>query len=88
MEEENIIELTGEDGRQFKFEILAYTKEKGENYAILYPTNGETELYIVKVEEIPDTDECVYTMVDDPELIDIIYNRYKESNPEGINFED
>ena len=88
MEEENIIELTGEDGQQFRFELLAYTKEKGETYAILYPTNGDEELVIVKVEEIPDSDECVYTAVDDPELIDIIYNRYNDANPEGINFED
>lgn len=88
MEEENIIELTGEDGQQFKFELLAYTKEKGETYAILYPTDGDTNVLIVKVEDIPDSDECTYTMIDDPELIDVIYNRFKESNPEGIDFQD
>ena len=37
MEEENIIELTAEDGKKYQFEILAYTKEQGEIYAILYP---------------------------------------------------
>ena len=88
MEEENIIELTSEDGQKYKFELLAYTKEQGETYAILYPTNGETDLYIVKVEENPNSDDCIYTMVDDPRLINTIYNRYKESNPEGIDFQD
>lgn len=88
MEEENIIELTAEDGKKYQFEILAYTKEQGEIYAILYPTFDSTDLYIVKVEEDPDSDTCSYTIVEDEALIHKLYQRYKDSNPEGIDFQD
>ncbi len=88
MEEENIIELTAEDGKKYKFELLAYTKEEGELYAILYPTFGPTDLYIVKVDEDEENDVYSYTVVEDQALIHKIYQRYKESNPEGVEFAD
>ena len=86
--EENMIELIGDDDKKYKFEILAYTREQDELYAILYPTDGEKELYIVKAEEDHQSDQVVYTMVEDQALIDRIYKRFKESNPEGISFQD
>ena len=88
MEEENIIELTAEDGKKYQFEILAYTKEQGEIYAILYPTFDSEDLYIVRVDGDPDSDTCSYTVVEDKDLIHKLYQRYKDSNPEGIDFQD
>lgn len=88
MDDNNIIELTGEDGEEYEFEILAYTKEKGRDYAILYPLFGPTEVFIVEVKDGPTPDTCTYEMVDDPYLLKLLYQRFKDSNPEGISFED
>lgn len=87
---ENAIILTDENGVETPFEFLDMVEYKGEEYVILIPVDDEEgEVYILRAEpgENPDNfDEEMYFSVDDDDILDAVFEIFKERNDEEFNF--
>lgn len=92
MENENIIVLTDEDGVDVEFEFCASVEYQGEEYVVLLPTDDDDgEVVILKVEEdenAEDSDEAMYVGVDDDDVLQAVFDLFKEQAGEEFDFED
>ena len=92
-EEENIIVLNDENGEEVKFEFLDLIEYEGEEYVVLLPVleEGEEdtgEVVILKLEETENEDEESYVSVDDEEVLNTVFQMFKEKFKDEFNFED
>ena len=93
MEQEldNIIVLNDENGEEVKFEFLDLIELDGEAYVVLLPT-GETEdadeVVILKVEDTESEDEESYVSVEDEEILNKVFNMFKEKFKDEFDFVD
>lgn len=88
MEEFKKIELTSETGEKLLFEVLDYIQEEEKEYAILNPTFDDEGVYIVEIKPGYNDATSEYVVVTDHVLANKIFEKYKNSNPSGIIFED
>ena len=82
MEEDRII-LTDEEGQQIEFELLDLVEYQGDEYAVLYPAEGdEDELVRILrvVNEDLDQEEARYEGLEDEELIQAVYRIFRKRN--------
>ena len=89
---DNIIVLNDEDGNEVKFEFLDLIELDGEEYVVLLPTEGEEdedgEVVILKVEDTDSEDEESYVSVDDQEVLNKVFEIFKEKFKDEFNFID
>ncbi len=93
MDEEldNVIVLNDEDGNDVKFEFLDLIEYSGEEYVILLPMEEEEEadeVVILKVEDTDSADEETYVGVDDQEVLNAVFEIFKEKFKDEFNFVD
>ena len=93
MDEEldNIIILNDEDGNEVKFEFLDLIEYSGEEYVILLPVEEDEdadEVVILKVEDTDSEDEESYVSVDDQEVLNKVFEIFKEKFKDEFNFVD
>ena len=94
MDEEldNVIVLNDEDGNEVNFEFLDLVELDGEEYVILLPTdeaNDEPgEVVILQVEDTDSEDEESYVSVEDEEILNTVFNMFKEKFKEEFDFID
>ena len=93
LEEENIIVLNDEEGKEVRFEFLDLIEYDGEEYVVLLPVleEGEEdsgEVVILKLEEAESEDEESYVSVDDEEVLNTVFQMFKEKFKDEFNFED
>ena len=82
-EEDNIVELTDDDGVVSKFEYLATVPYEGDEYVALLvldedgnePAGDDSEVIILKVEQ-DENGEDIYVSVDDEELSETVFNLF------------
>lgn len=93
-EEDSIIILKDEEGKDVRFEFLDLIEYEGENYVILLPAdeveNEEAdEVVILKEEPIPGNDEEEsYVSVDDDEILNKVFEIFKDKFKDEFNFVD
>ena len=92
-EDENIIVLNDENGEEVKFEFLDLIEYEGEEYVVLLPVleEGEEdtgEVVIIKLEETDSEEEESYVSVDDEEVLNTVFQMFKEKFKDEFNFED
>lgn len=92
-EESNIIVLNDENGNEIKFEFLDLIALDGEEYVVLLPVleEGEEddgEVVILKLEESDSETEESYVSVDDEEILNKVFQIFKEKFKDEFNFED
>lgn len=93
MEEDNIIILNDEDGKEVKFEFLDLVELEDEEYVVLLPADEETdepgEVVILKV-ETPDSDseEESYVGVEDEEILNKVFQMFKDKFKDEFDFVD
>ena len=92
-EDENIIVLNDENGEEVKFEFLDLIEYEGEEYVVLLPVleEGEEdtgEVVILKLEETDSEEEESYVSVDDEEVLNTVFQMFKEKFKDEFNFED
>lgn len=92
-EESNIIVLNDENGNEIKFEFLDLVELDGEEYVVLLPAleEGEEddgEVVILKLEETDSETEESYVSVDDEEVLNKVFQIFKEKFKDEFNFED
>lgn len=80
--EEDMIELTDEEGNKIKYEILDVIYKDEDEFAVLLPEDSEDEVVIFKVVPLAKEDEVEYEEVVDEELADEIFNEFVKRTEE------
>ena len=88
----NIIVLNDEDGKEVKFEFLDLVELDNEEYVVLLPVEAEGEesdgeVVILKLEDSDeDSDQESYVGVDDEEILNKVFEIFKERYKDEFNF--
>lgn len=92
MEEEldNIIVLNDEEGNEVQFEFLDLIEFDGEEYIILLPVDEEEtgEVVILQVEDTESEEEESYISVEDEEILNNVFEIFKEKFKDEFDFID
>ena len=93
MDEENIIVLNDEDGKEVRFEFLDLIELDDEEYVVLLPADEDSdepgEVVILKVEDTDsDSDEESYVGVEDEEILSKVFQMYKDKFIDEFDFVD
>ena len=92
MENENIIVLTDEDGMDVEFEFCAAIEYEGNEYVVLLPTeddDGEVViLQVMEVEGAEEDDEVTYVGVEDDNVLQAVFDLFREQAGDEFYFED
>ncbi len=84
---ENIITLQDENGEDTDFELLDVIDYEGKEYIVLIPVEDEDgNVLILEVET--DGDEESYATVDDEEILNAVFEIFKENFKDEFNFVD
>lgn len=93
-EESNIVVLKDEEGNDVKFEFLDSIEYEGENYVVLLPVEGEDdsdEVIILREDRdsvLPDSDEESYLSVEDEDVLNNVFEIFKEKFKDEFDFEE
>lgn len=93
--DDNIVVLNDEEGNEVQFEFLDLIDYEGEEYVILLPV-AETEdaeadeVVILKTEKVADenSDEESYVSVEDEDILNAVFEKFKEKFKDDFNFVD
>ena len=91
--EDNIIILNDEDGKETKFEFLDLINYDDEQYVVLLPTEEESdepgEVVILRVEDTDqDSDAESYVSVEDEEVLNKVFEIFKDKFKDEFDFVD
>lgn len=89
--DENIIRLTDENGEEIEFEFLDLIEYEGEEYVVLLPNDEDDdagEVVILKLEETESEDQESYISVEDDEVLQKVFEIFKEKFKDEFNFLD
>lgn len=89
----NIIKLTDEEGKENSFEFLDIIEYDGEQYVILLPAEevenvSEGEVVILRIEETEDEETESYVSVENEEILNKVFEIFKEKFKDEFNFVD
>ena len=88
---DNIVVLNDENGEEVEFEFLDLIEYEGEEYVVLLPveeTEEAGEVVILKLEDTESEDEESYVSVDDDEVLNKVFEIFKEKFKDDFNFVD
>ena len=89
---DNIIVLNDENGEEVPFEFLDLIELEGEEYVVLLPVEEDEEdageVVILKVEDTDSEEEESYVSVDDEEVLNKVFEMFKEKFKDEFNFLD
>lgn len=92
---DNIVTLKDEDGNDVKFEFLDLIEYEGEEYVVLLPAEEEEdaepdEVVILQLEKGSDENskEETYVSVDDENVLNAVFEIFKEKFKDEFNFVD
>ena len=88
---DNIIVLNDEEGNETEFEFLDLIEYEGEEYVVLLPVeeaDDAGEVVILKLEDTESEDEESYVSVDDEDILNKVFELFKEKFKDEFNFVD
>ena len=87
-EETSILSLTDENGAEVEFEYLDCIEFQGKEYLVLIPCESEeAEIVILEVQPVDEETEN-YVSVQDEEILNAVYEIFKEKYADTIDFAD
>ena len=87
-EETSILTLTDENGQDVEFEYLDCIDYMGKEYLVLMPVESESaEIIILQVEPVDEENEN-YLSVQDEEILNAVYEMFKEKYADVLTFEE
>ena len=87
-EESGILTLTDENGQDVDFEYLDCIEYQGKEYLVLMPADDESsEIVILEVEPVDEENEN-YLSVGDENVLNAVYDMFKEKYKDVLTFED
>ena len=81
--EPNIITLTDQYGESVRFELLDIVEYEDQEFAVLYPADGgdDEPVHILRItSENLDLDEMEFEGLDDEDLINAVFDLFRERN--------
>ena len=89
-EDPHLIDLIDEDGTTVTFEHLDTVRYRDKDYAVCIPYDDDedevTEVVVFHV-DMDKEDDCL-AQVDDPALLDAVYDLFKQQHLDEFDFED
>ncbi len=89
---DNIIILNDENGEDVPFEFLDLIELDGEEYVVLLPVEEDEEeaeeVVILKLEDSEDEETESYVSVDDEDVLNTVFEMFKEKFKDEFNFVD
>ena len=91
---DNIVVLNDEEGNEVQFEFLDLVELDNEEYVVLLPVTSEGEedegeVVILKLEDTDDdSEEESYVGVEDEEILNKVFEIFKEKYKDEFNFVD
>ncbi len=90
---DNIVVLNDENGEEVSFEFLDIIELDGEEYVILLPIEDEDtddagEVVILRIEDTENEEEESYVSVDDENILNKVFEMFKEKFKDEFNFID
>ena len=87
-EESSIITMTDENGQEVDFEFLDSIEYEGKEYLVLIPAEEESnEIVILEVEPVDEELEN-YVAVESEEILNAVYNIFKDRYKDVLDFAD
>ena len=87
-EEINVLSLTDENGNEQEFEYLDVIEYEGKEYLFLLPIEDENaEVVILEIEPVDEENEN-YLAIEDMDLLEKLYELFKEKFADYFTFED
>lgn len=87
-EEMNILTLTDEHGNDIDFEYLDVIEYQGKEYMFLMPVEEESaEIVILEIEPVDEENEN-YLAVEDEQILQAVYEIFKERYKDVLTFAD
>ena len=87
-DEVNILTLTDENGNETDFEYLDVVEYDGSEYLILMPADEESsEIVILRIEPVDEENEN-YLAVEDEDILNAVYEIFKERYKDVLTFGD
>ena len=87
-EETSILSLTDENGAEVEFEYLDCIEFQGKEYLVLIPCESEeAEIVILEVQPVDEETEN-YISVQDENILNAVYEIFKEKYADTIDFAD
>ena len=87
-EQTNILTLTDENGQDVDFEYLDCIEYEGKEYLVLMPAEElATEIVILEVEPIDEENEN-YLSVEDENILNAVYDIFKDRYKDVLTFEE
>ena len=88
---DNIVVLNDENGNEVKFEFLDLIELDDEEYVVLLPMaedEEDGEVVILKLEDNDDEEEESYVGVEDEEILNKVFEIFKEKFKDDFDFVD
>lgn len=86
-EEVELLTLTDENGNESTFEYLDVIEYQGKEYLMLLPTDDSGEIVILEIEPVDEENEN-YISVTDEDVLNAVYEIFKEKFKDILTFED
>ena len=87
-EETSTLVLTDENGEDITFEYLDCIEYQGVEYLVLLPADDDSnEIVILRIEPVDEENEN-YLAVEDEDILDAVYDIFKERYKDVLTFED
>ena len=87
-EESSILTLTDENGEDMDFEYLDCIEYEGKEYLFLMPAEEESsEIVILEIQPVDEENEN-YVAVEDENILNAVYDLFKERYKDVLSFED
>ena len=92
LEDDNIVILNDENGEEVKFEFLDLIELDGEEYVVLLPVEESDvpgEVVILQIEDSDEqSEEESYVSVEDEEILNKVFEIFKEKFKDDFDFVD
>ena len=90
---DNVLVLNDENGNEVEFEFLDLIEYEGEEEVVLLPVEEEEteepgEVVILKLEDTESEEEESYVSVEDEEVLNKVFEMFKEKFEDEFNFVD
>lgn len=88
--DDNIIVLNDENGNEVLFEFLDLIEYRDSEYVVLLPVSDEdeSEVVILKLDEADDSDDEAYMSVEDEDVLQAVFEIFKDRFKDEFNFVD
>lgn len=86
-ENENIVELTAEDGSVIKLEFLDLIEYCGGEYAVFIETEADSDEVIILLAENLGAEDEQFSRVEDENVVSAVFELFRERNSDIFDFE-